>query len=300
MSGEAVARPAAAGGYGGGRLLGAVLVALAATFWSLGGFFVRLIDENIFTVLFWRGIFSGTAVLVLFFAMERSRAFITLISLRWPTINAALGSATSMVCGMTALRYTSVAEALIIYCLVPFITAAGAWLFIGERASRATLIASAVAVAGVAVMMWGAAFGGSLYGNLLAFGMAAGMAWMTIVMRLHRDVPMFPAMSLSAFMAAAFSGLLAPTLTMSAINYAYAAAFGIVQNAAGLVFYAIGARRISAAEATLIAVLEVPLGAFWVWLVFNETPRPTTLIGGLIVLAAVIGHVLMEARRMPR
>jgi drug/metabolite transporter (DMT)-like permease len=281
------------------RLIGAVLVALAAGFWSLGGFFVRLIDADIFTILFWRGVFSGTAIIGLFFLMEGGRALITLKSLRWPTVQAALGSATSMVCGMLAMRYTTVAEALVIYCLTPFITAAGAWLVIGERASRPTMIAASIALAGVGVMMWGAALGGSIVGNLLAFGMAAGMAAMTIVIRLHPDVPMFPAMGLSAFIAAAFSGLMAPTLTMTGINFVYTALFGVVQNAAGLVFYATGARRISAAEATLIAVLEVPLGVLWVWLAFNEEPRPSALIGGTIVLAAVVGHVLMEARSRP-
>jgi len=282
------------------RLIGAAMVAAAALFWSMGGFFVRLIDADIFTIVFWRGLVSGAAIFALFFLMEGGRALITLKSLRWPTAQAALASATSMVCGMLALRYTTVAEALVIYCLTPFITAAGAWLVIGERASRPTLVAAAIALAGVGVMMWGAALGGSVFGNLLAFGMAAGMAAMTIVIRLHPDVPMFPAMGLSAFIAAAFSGFMAPALTMSGINFAYTAVFGVVQNAAGLVFYAAGARRISAADATLIAVLEVPLGVLWVWLAFNEEPRPSTLIGGAIVLAAVVGHVLYEARRAPR
>ncbi|MFO1089436.1 MAG: DMT family transporter [Hyphomicrobiales bacterium] len=294
---EVAARTVANRHPGDGRLLGWILVAAAATAWSLGGFFIRLIDENIFTILFWRGVFSGTAILFLFFYLEGSRAIITLRGLRWPTVQAALGSAVSMVCGMTAVHFTSVAEALIIYCLVPFITAAGAWLVISERASRATMIASGIALVGISIMMWGAALGGSLFGNLLAFGMAAGMAWMTIVLRQHRDVPMFPAMSLSAYMAAGFSATLAPSLMMTPLNFAYTAAFGVVQNAAGLVLFAIGARRISAAEAALIAVLEVPLGTLWVWLFFAETPRPSALVGGAVVLAAVIGHVLIEARR---
>ena len=35
---------------------------------------------------------------------------------------------------------------------------------------------------------------------------------------------------------------------------------------------------------------------FWVWLVFAETPTPPTLIGGALVMAAVLGHILWQAK----
>jgi len=69
-----------------------------------------------------------------------------------------------------------------------------------------------------------------------------------------------------------------------------------VQNATGLVLYAIWSRKIPAAEATLIAALEVPFTPLWVWLFLGEVPAGAVLIGGIVVMAALFGHILTEMR----
>jgi drug/metabolite transporter (DMT)-like permease len=218
--------------------------------------------------------------------------------LRWPALGVAVASATAMVCGISSLRYTTIAEALIIYSTVPFVTAAIARIFIGERASGSTLLAAAIALSGVALALAGSDFAGNLRGNLLACGMAGGMAVLTVIMRRYPDVPMVPALGLSAWMSSAYCLIFAATLDVSSTDFVAAALFGIIQNAGGLVLYAIGSRRIPAAQATLIASLETPLGPFWVWLVFAETPSLLTLAGGAVVLAAVFGHMVWELRKM--
>ena len=82
-------------------------------------------------------------------------------------------------------------------------------------------------------------------------------------------------------------------LAISPLDLGLCAVFGVVQNAAGLAFYTLGSRRVPAAEATLIASLEVPLTPFWVWLAFGEAASPSTLIGGAMVLSALVGHILI-------
>ena len=77
-------------------------------------------------------------------------------------------------------------------------------------------------------------------------------------------------------------------------------AYGIFQSATGLVFYTVGSQRVPSAEATLLAALEVPLTPLWVWIAFAETPSTNTLIGGAIVLAAMISDMVLEIRRLRR
>jgi drug/metabolite transporter (DMT)-like permease len=278
--------------------LGLVLIALAALCWSSAGLFVRFIEADALTMLFWRGIFAGTAVLGYFFIAHRGNSIAVLRSLRWPALAVALASATSMVCGISSLRYTTVAEALIVYATVPFVTAAMAGIFIGERAPGSTLAAAATALAGVTLALAGSDFGGNITGNLLAFAMTSGMAVMTVIMRRYPEVPMIPALGLSAWFTSLYCFAFARTLNISGDDFVAAALFGIVQSAAGLVLYAIGSRRIPAAQATLVASLEMPLAPFWVWLVFAETPTVLTLAGGCVVLVAVFGHMTWEMRKM--
>ena len=287
---------------------GLIMVALAALCWSSGGLFVRAIETDLATMLFWRGLFSGAAVMIFFFWLEGKSAFIVLRRLRWPAFAVAVASAISMITGIGALQYTSIADALVIYATVPFVTAALAWATIGERPAMHTMLASLAALIGVAVMLGGsfsdaisgAALLDGLFGKFLAMFMALGMATMTIIMRKHQDVPMLPAVGLSAWICSASMFAFAAPLSVSANDFWLCAAFGLFQNASGLALYAIGSRRVPAAEATLIAALEVPLTPLWVWIVFGETPALATLAGGSIVLTAMFVHIYLETRRFGR
>jgi drug/metabolite transporter (DMT)-like permease len=127
--------------------------------------------------------------------------------------------------------------------------------------------------------------------------MSLCMASFTVVMRRHREVAMLPAMGASAYICAFVCFWFASSLDVSSRDLALIALFGILQNAAGLIFYAYGSRRIPAAEATLVAALEVPLTPFWVLLFLNEVPGVPTLIGGAVVLVALFGHILGEFRK---
>jgi drug/metabolite transporter (DMT)-like permease len=217
--------------------------------------------------------------------------------LRWPALAVACFSALGMISGIGAIRYTSVADAMVIYATVPFVTAGLAYLVVGERPSRSTLIASGVALAGVTIMLAGSPWGGSMFGKFLAVIMSLSMACFTVIMRRHREVAMLPAMGASAWITSFICFWFATTLSVSTYEIGLIALFGILQNALGLILYAYGSRRVPAAEATLIAALEVPLTPFWVLVFINEVPSVPTLIGGAVVLVALFAHILGEFRK---
>lgn len=276
--------------------LGLLLVATAALFWSTSGIFVRLIGADLFTMLFWRGVFSGSAVMLVYLLMEKKAGLLRLRHLPLPVFAVAALSAMSMISGIGSMRYTTVAESLIIYATVPFMTAAFAWVFVGEKPSTRTMVASLVALAGVAVMLKDASLDGSLFGKGLAVLMTIGMAGMTTIMRRHQNVPMLPAMSISAWLCSFVTVWFAAPLSVTTQDFLLIAAFGVVQNASGLILYAIWSRKIPAAEATLIAALEVPFTPLWVWLFLGETPAGAVLVGGSVVMLALFGHILTEIR----
>lgn len=276
---------------------GAAYVALSATLWSLSGLFMRAIHADLMTILFLRGIVSGTTVFLLFLAIERRNAWNILRAMRWPTFLAALFSALSMISGLGALYYTSVADAMVIYATVPFVTAGLAFVLIGERPSRATLIASTIAFAGVVYMVADTQGGGSLLGKVLAVIMSVTVAALAIVMRKHRDVQMLPAMAASAWMVSLFTVWFAHPFSVTTGDVVLILMFGTIQNGCGLALYTFGAKHIPAVDASLLTSLEVPLTPLWVWMFMNEVPSRSTQIGGAIVLAALIGHMVMEFRR---
>src|SRR5215510_3569858 len=93
--------------------LGLALVALAALFWSTSGIFVRLIGADLMTMLFIRGIFSGSAVMLVYLLLEGKAGLYRLKDLRAPVFAVAACSTLGMISGIGSLRYTTVAESLI-------------------------------------------------------------------------------------------------------------------------------------------------------------------------------------------
>jgi drug/metabolite transporter (DMT)-like permease len=215
----------------------------------------------------------------------------------WPGLLITCLSTLGMTSFIPALKLTSVANVAIISATGPFVAAVIAWLWLRERVSPLTLGGSMLAFAGVALTVAGAGGGaGSLSGDVLAFVMTSAIAAMTVALRRYRGVPMLPTACLSNFLGSLVSLIFAAPLAAGAVDLGNLALFGLVQMSLGLTFFTIGSRLIPAAEAALISVLETPLAPLWVWLAFDERVSSHALIGGGVVMIAVIGHVLLQGR----
>jgi drug/metabolite transporter (DMT)-like permease len=145
-------------------------------------------------------------------------------------------------------------------------------------------------------MVGGAASAGHLSGDLLALAMTLAMAVMMIIIREHRETPMLPASCLSAFLSALAVLPLAAPASPDATAMLYLALFGTTQFGLGLLL-TLGTRLISATEAALVSAIETPLAPLWVWLAFAEIPSWPTVVGGIIVMAAVAAHIVTSARQ---
>jgi drug/metabolite transporter (DMT)-like permease len=145
----------------------------------------------------------------------------------------------------------------------------------------------AMALGGVALML-GAPGEGSLAGDGLAFVAALAFAVMVVITRWRHDVSMAPATCLSqAILVVAFL----PFATAGEIggdDVGWLAALGIGQIGLGFALLTVGARLIPAAQVGLITLLEVVLGPLWVWLALDERPSTLTLVGGAVVIAAIV------------
>lgn len=280
------------------RSRGVVLVAAAALCWSTGGLIARLVDTDTWTTVLWRSIFAAVFLLGVTLVQERgvARAWIHRIGwgMGWPGVAMALCFATASTCFLNALARTTVANTLVIQSTSPFIAAFLGWVWMGEPVRRRSWIAMAAALAGAAVMAshsWGA---GSISGDLLALVTAIAFATATVIVRRHRELRMTAAAGLASVFSAIFAWPPARPLAVGLDDLALLALFGAAQLGFGLVLFTAGARLIPVAEASLIAVLESVLGPVWVWLALGETPAPAAIVGGLIILSALVVHTALD------
>jgi drug/metabolite transporter (DMT)-like permease len=271
--------------------LGSLLIAASATAYSTAGFFTRLIDLDIWTVLFWRGLFAGLFIAA-YVIWQNGRAAVRAIGRRGLWI--AFFSTFATICFLNALRLTSVAEVTIINATSPFITGVLAWLFIGERERWTTVVASLFAFLGVIVMFDPGSSAGHLAGNLLAFAMTLSLAAMVVILRHSRATSMLPATCLSAFLCPIVVWPIANPGAASGMNFIYLALFGTIQFGLGLLLLTIGTRLVTAIRSSLIGRLQIPLAPAWVWLAFGEVPTLVTCVGGLVVVAAIASEAAIR------
>jgi drug/metabolite transporter (DMT)-like permease len=219
--------------------------------------------------------------------MERGRVAPAFRSVGAAGVAVALCVAIASASFIAALNHTGVARVLFILAVSPVLAALLARAALGEPITRRTVLAMALALAGVALML-GAPGEGSLAGDGFAFLAALAFSVMIVITRWRHDVSMAPATCLSqVILVLAFLPLATPG-AISGDDVGWLAALGIGQIGLGFALLTVGARLIPAAQVGLITLLEVVLGPVWVWLALDERPSTATLVGGAIVIVAIV------------
>jgi len=277
--------------------LGIALVVAAAVAWSTAPFFTRLLAHDSWTILFWRGLFGGGLIAALMVLLQGRAGLQELTKMGRSGWLVASYSTAAMLAFIPALQLTSVSNVAIIIATGPFLAAALAGIWLGEIPRLRTMLASVVALCGVAIILGNARVGDHILGIALAIFMALAIAAMTVMVRRHKDTSMVAAAAMSNLLGSVVSlpfahGLLSVTAT----DLFILAMFGFFQVAIGLSLFFIGSRFLPSSQAALISTLETPLMPFWVWLAFAEVPAFRVFIGGALVMGAVIADIIGDMR----
>jgi drug/metabolite transporter (DMT)-like permease len=266
---------------------GQIYVALAAVAWSTAGVLQRQLTLDTPTQVLGRAAFAFVALLAYVAVVDRGRVVESFRSVGLPGVAVAVCVATASGSFIAALNHTSVARVLFILAVSPMFAALLARVTLGEPITRRTVGAMALALAGIALML-GSPGEGSWTGDGLAFVAALAFAVMIVITRWRNDVSMTPATCLSqVILVVAFLPFASPG-DIRGDDVGWLAALGIGQIGLGFALLTVGARLIPAAQVGLITLLEVVLGPLWVWLALDERPSTLTLVGGAIVIVAIV------------
>lgn len=282
---------------------GFLLVFLSALMWSFGGTFARFIHaDDSWTVVFWRSVWAAAFLVGFMVWRDGWRGTLKLFrDMGLPGLAVAICFAVASTCFVVALSYTTVANILLMQAGVPLLAALFAWALFRERVSVATWVAIAAVIAGVAIMVSESLDGAvSPIGDGLALLIAVMFSIATVITRRFAHVRMTPATCLGTILAAAFAASQVSTFAVSGHDMGFLFAFGVINLGLGLAFFATGARLIPAAIAALLGTFEPILGPIWVWLIHSEVPSVRTIIGGAVVVTALLVHIGLEFKRQTR
>jgi len=194
---------------------------------------------------------------------------------------------------ITAVYNTSTPNLVFILAFNTMFAALLSWLFLGERPRPATLVAMAVMIVGVVIIVGDSIGTGSLFGDMLALCSAVLIASAITISRASGKDMGFTALV----------GVLLPFLVAAVFvgktGYRVDAPWWIIFNGAVVMpisFFCLanGPKYISAPEVAMFYLLETVLAPVWVWTVFSEVPSRNSLIGGTILIVALVAHSLWQ------
>lgn len=246
----------------------------------------------------------------------RSIATFAIALLAWSVVRFALGKRVALIPGpiglligilyginsltfMLAVFNTTTANVVFILAFTSMFAAILSWIFLGERPSNATLLTMAAMVAGVALIVHDGLESGNVFGDAMAACSAFLLASaITLSRRSGMDMGFVPLIT------AIFPGI-AALILLPETGFQIAAPGFILFN--GLIMIplafwclATGPRYLSAPEVGMFYLLETVLAPIWVWIVFAETPTTQTLIGGSILILALLAHSFWQMRSKAR
>jgi drug/metabolite transporter (DMT)-like permease len=259
----------------------------AALAWSTAGVLQRELSVDAATQVAGRAFFAVLALLAFVRWSRHAGGVRAFASLGRAELAVAVCTGIASSAFIVALNHTTVANVLFMQAVAPIAAALIAWLAVGEPISRRTGVAMAVALAGVALMVGGPG-GAHGIGLALSVLMTLSFAVSVVITRHRRDISMAPAICLSQVLVLAVFAPFSHPGRIGGPDLVLIALLGVTQIGLGLAFLTLAARLIPAAEVALITLLEIVLGPLWVWLALSERPATATLLGGIVVIVAVV------------
>ena len=271
------------------NLPGPFLVFLGAVSLSFGGLIVKSFEgSTLWQILFWRSVFFVIVVTFFLLFSYKKTFFSALYKSGLPGLIGGIILSIGFSSYVFAMYETTVANANFIIQTQALFLAIFGYVFLKEKISKLTFACIILAISGIFLMLGNSISPGEMTGNLVAFIMPISFAILILIVRKFPKVDMIPLQLVAGIFAMIIGLLMSPTIIVSSKDIFLGFLAGFFQVGFGFIFITIGARSTPAAFVGIIMLTEAVLGPFWAWMFVNENPPISVLIGGSIIITAVI------------
>jgi len=276
------------------KIPGPFLVFLGACSLSFGGLIVKSFEgATLWQILFWRSLFFIFIITIYLILTYKTKVLYAFKKSGLPGFTGGI-ILSSGFCGYVFAMYnTTVANTnFIIQTQILFLAIFG-FVFLKEKISKITMISIILALVGIILMIGSSLTPGQMTGNLAAFIMPVSFAILILIIRKYPHVDMVPLQLIAGIAAMIVGYILAGKINISYHDIFLGFLAGFFQLGFGFIFITIGARNTPSAVVGIIMITEAVLGPFWAWMFVNENPPLTVLIGGSIIIFAVLLQFLL-------
>ena len=268
---------------------GYVLLLFGAFCLSWGGFIVRSFeDSSVWQILLIRSFFFIIALTLFLISTYKKNTINIFREAGYPALIGGLVMSLSFVAYVYSMTITSVANVVFIISTQTMFLAIFGYLFLKEKVSLICFISIILAMSGILIMVGDSISSGSLLGNLVALAIPINFSILVMIIRKNKNLDMVPAIFYSGIFSIIYGIILSESFSFSNNDIFMGFLLGVPQLAFGFICITIGSRTTSSTTVGLLMLTETLFAPVWVWLFLNEIPPASVLIGGFIIIIAII------------
>jgi DME family drug/metabolite transporter len=274
------------------RIPGAALILVGALCLSFGGIIVKSFEgATEWQILFWRQFFFSITVIVYLVFTYKKNFFRVFYKSGIPGFIAGLFLSIGFSAYVFAMYYTTVANTLFIITTETIFLAFFGYIFLKEKINLITFISILLGMSGVLLIVGSSLSiqsGTQILGNVVAFLMPISFAILIIIVRKYPDIDMVPAQFSAGVFAALIGYFVAQNLSISMHDLFLSFLAGFFQIGFGFILITIGSRTTPAAVVGVLMLTEAVFGPIWAWVFINEIPPLSVIVGGGIIIFAIL------------
>jgi drug/metabolite transporter (DMT)-like permease len=276
---------------------GSFLAFVAVMFITPDSLFIRLSNVDTWGLVFYRGFIPFCLVLIGMLIVYKLNFFKMLFNSGYHGLIFITTFSITNITFVVSIQNTNVANTLVMIALAPMLSAILGGIFLKEIPDRKTWAAIGVTFLAAVYIFFDSIQLGNIYGDILGFITALGLAINAVTIRSAKKKNLLPAAVVGKLFVAIFAMFFIETYTLIERDLIIVPLMSIMCVAIPFVLVTIAPRFIPAEEVNLFFLLETIIGPFWVWMVIKEQPSLETIQGGSIIILTIAIHSYLKLKK---
>jgi drug/metabolite transporter (DMT)-like permease len=276
---------------------GSLLAFIAVMFITPDSLFIRLSSVDTWSLVFYRGVIPFFTVLIGMLIIYKLNFFKMLFNSGYHGIIYVITFSITNITFVVSIQNTNVANTLVMIAMAPMMSAILGAIFLKEMPDRKTWVAIIITFMSAVYIFYDSLKLGSIYGDILGFITAFGLAVGAVTIRSAKKKNLIPAAVVGKMCVALFAMFFIESYNLVERDLFIVPLMCVMCVAIPFVLVTIAPRFIPAEEVNLFFLLETIIGPFWVWMVIKEQPSIETIQGGAVIILTIAIHSFLKLKK---
>ena len=256
---------------------------------SWGGFIIRSFEEaTVWQILLLRSVFFMFALIIFLIATYKKNTIKIIKDAGYPAVLGGLVMSLSFIAFVVSMSITTVANVVFIISTQTMFLAIFGFFYLKEKVSLTSFFSILLAMGGITIMVGDSLSTSSFFGNIIALAIPINFSILVMIIRKNKNLDMVPAIFYSGVFAIIYGLILSESFVFTSHDILMGFFLGVPQLALGFICITIGSRTTPSTTIGLLMLTETLFAPVWVWLFLNEIPPVSVLIGGAVIISAIV------------